>query len=118
LRRNFFLDSVTTYGTKIEFTMTKAEKLLKKAKDSQNNLKFEELTKLAELAGFVFRKPKKKKKKPGTSHRIYTLPGKKEIMNFQNVHGKAVPYQVRQLLKAINEGSLIKEEKPTKEKNE
>ncbi len=96
--------------------MSKDKKLLKKAKASQNNLKFEELTKLAEFAGFVLKKPKKKKKKKGTSHKIYTRQGTTEMMNFQDFNGKAVPYQVKQLLKAIKDGDLIKDEDENKNK--
>jgi hypothetical protein len=43
------------------------------------------------------------KRQDGTSHRIYQHPdlGRDGFMNFQSVQGKAKPYQVRQLLKAI-----------------
>jgi hypothetical protein len=35
------------------------------------------------------------------SHHIYQRPGVPEPLNLQNVHGKAKPYQVRQLLALV-----------------
>lgn len=32
------------------------------------------------------------------------------MLNFQNVHGKAKPYQVRQLIKAIEQYNLLEEQ--------
>ena len=43
------------------------------------------------------------------SHRIYIRDGVKEMLNFQNVHGKAKPYQVRQLIKVIEKYNLLEE---------
>lgn len=79
--------------------MDKCEKLLLKAKRSPANLGFEEVCRLAECYGFVF------KRQEGTSHRIYghpsLHPAQGGFMNFQEDKGKAKAYQVRQLLKAI-----------------
>lgn len=75
--------------------MSKCDKLLKKAQNSPTNLRFEELCQLAECNGFIF------KGQISTSHRKYQRPGYKSIMNFQDDHGKAKDYQVRQLLAAI-----------------
>jgi len=36
------------------------------------------------------------------SHRIYVKEGVKELLNFQNVKGKAKPYQVKQFLRIID----------------
>ena len=44
------------------------------------------------------------------SHRVYVREGVKEILNFQNVKGKAKPYQVRQFLKVIENYNLPEEE--------
>jgi len=78
--------------------MSRCDKILEKAENSPNNLSFEELCYLAECNGFVFRR------KSG-SHCIYEnrllRPEENRNLNFQNVNGKAKPYQVRQLLKAI-----------------
>jgi hypothetical protein len=79
--------------------MDKCDKLLQKARRSPSNLGFEEVCRLAECFGFVF------KRQDGTSHRIYghpkLSPSMGGFMNFQNDKGKAKAYQVRQLLRAI-----------------
>jgi hypothetical protein len=80
--------------------MTRKDSLLDKAKYSPNNLRFQDLCKLAELYGFKFRRS------IGTSHKIYSHPKVPKLMNFQNDHGKAKPYQVRELLDAIEEYEL------------
>lgn len=39
----------------------------------------------------------------GTSHRVYRMPWEGDPrVNIQNDHGKAKPYQVRQVLKALD----------------
>jgi predicted RNA binding protein YcfA (HicA-like mRNA interferase family) len=40
------------------------------------------------------------------SHHIYSNPGIPELVNLQEVKGKAKPYQIRQLLKLIERYSL------------
>ena len=78
--------------------MATCEKLREKASNSQNNFRFSDICKLAECFGWKFRR------QDGTSHRQYSNPRAKpefRYMNFQNMGGKAVPYQVRQLLRAI-----------------
>ena len=42
--------------------------------------------------------------------RIYVRAGVKEMLNFQNVKGKAKPYQVKQLLKIVEKYELLEEE--------
>ncbi|MEO9384339.1 hypothetical protein [Chromobacterium phragmitis] len=39
----------------------------------------------------------------GTSHQIYEIPGGGGRINIQNDHGKAKSYQVRQVLKALEQ---------------
>ena len=79
--------------------MEKREKLLAAAEASPSSLSFDELCALAECYGFEFKRQK------GTSHRVYghpsLLPTEGGFMNFQSAKGKAKPYQVRQLLRAI-----------------
>jgi hypothetical protein len=72
-------------------------------KKSKNNLRFERLCFIAESFDFRFKGGK-------GSHRIYVKKGIKEMLNFQNVGGKAKPYQVNQLIKVIENNNLIKEE--------
>jgi predicted RNA binding protein YcfA (HicA-like mRNA interferase family) len=80
------------------------EKLLQKARDSNKNFSFNDLCKLAELAGFEF-------VRPNGSHKMYRHNSISQRMNFQNYKGKAKPYQVRQLLNAIEEINREREEK-------
>ena len=76
----------------------RCQKLLLKAQNSANNLRFNDLCKLAECFGW-------QKKNQEGSHVVYkndalgTLQGCR--LPFQDNNGKAVPYQVRQLLTAI-----------------
>jgi hypothetical protein len=82
----------------------KFEKLYRKAANSPDNLSFSDLCALAEAVGFVLRK-----RGGGTSHLIYRHPKVRELMNLQNDHGKAKPYQVKQLLTLIEEYELLEE---------
>jgi len=79
--------------------MANCAKLLEKAKNSPNNLRFSELCRLAECYGWEF------KPQQGTSHLIGFNPSltneQGRRMNFQNFKGKAKPHNVRQLLAAI-----------------
>jgi hypothetical protein len=92
------------YAVPSAYDMGRCNKLLRKAKESPKNLRFEELCQLAECAGFVFARQN------GTSHRIYKRSDYMPIMNFQDVKGQAKPVQVRQLLNTIEELGLLKEE--------
>jgi hypothetical protein len=78
--------------------MSRCDKILEKAKNSPNNLSFDELCYLAECNGFI-------RQRTSGSHNIYEnsnlLPEQNRNLNFQNVNGKAKPYQVKQLLRAI-----------------
>ncbi|MBP7231355.1 MAG: type II toxin-antitoxin system HicA family toxin [Syntrophaceae bacterium] len=81
--------------------MDKADKIYRQAKSSPNNIRFNDLCLLAERAGFVFDHPNGSHK--FFKHSIY----KDVIMNFQNVKGKAKPYQVRQLIDFIDRHELL-----------
>ena len=78
--------------------MSKCDKLIEKAKNSPNNFSFTEICKLAECYGFVFQRQ-------SSSHFIFENPSlnieQNRILNFQDFKGKAKPYQVKQLLRAI-----------------
>lgn len=75
------------------------EKLLQKVRNSPANIHFADICKLAEAFGFRLRGKR-------GSHRVYTHPGIREILNFQNVGGKAKPYQVRQFLAIVHKYEL------------
>ena len=84
--------------------MSRLRRLYEKAKNTPNNLTLRELCALAEGVGFEHRK-----KKSGTSHRIYKHPNIKKTLNFQSDRGKAKFYQVNQLLNIIDEYGLLEE---------
>ncbi len=81
--------------------MTKRE-LYEEFKRHPNDVRFNDLGRAAEFFGFRFRGGK-------GSHRIYVRQGVKELLNFQNVRGKAKPYQVKQFLKTVEQYSLLEE---------
>ena len=74
-------------------------KLLKKALASPSSLRFEEAAALAVAFGF---EPTRVR----GSHHIFIQPGVHELVNLQNVRGKAKAYQVRQLLRLIERYNL------------
>ena len=74
-------------------------RLFEELKRNSRNVRFERLCKIADAFGFKFRGGK-------GSHRIYVREGIMEILNFQNVGGKAKPYQVRQFIKIVEKYNL------------
>jgi predicted RNA binding protein YcfA (HicA-like mRNA interferase family) len=74
-------------------------KLLKKAIESPNNFRFDDFVKLVEAFGFSHHRTT-------GGHRIFAHPQVRELVNLQNVHGKAKPYQIRQFLKLIERYNL------------
>jgi len=82
----------------------KKHRLFEELKKNPKNVRFERLCKIAEAFGFRFRGGK-------GSHRIYVREGVEELLNFQNVGGKAKPYQVRQLIKVIEKYVILEEDR-------
>jgi hypothetical protein len=80
--------------------LTNRRELYRKLKEKPTNVRFEELCKIAELFGFELKGGK-------GSHRIFVKQGIKELLNFQDVKGKAKPYQVRQLIKVVEKYNLL-----------
>jgi predicted RNA binding protein YcfA (HicA-like mRNA interferase family) len=74
-------------------------KLLRKALSSPANLRFEEICALAKALGFRL-------SRISGSHHIFVHPAARELLNLQNVAGKAKPYQVRQLLDLVERYNL------------
>ena len=68
-----------------------SRKLLQKALSSPANLRFEQACALARAFGFHL-------SRSSGSHHIFARDGVRELLNLQEVQGKAKPYQVRQLL--------------------
>lgn len=81
----------------------KRKKLYGQFKQSRNNVNFTDLCALAEMCGFTF------DRQNGTSHKVYRHNKHPKIMNFQELHGEAKPYQVKQLMDFIDEHGLLNE---------
>jgi hypothetical protein len=78
------------------------KQIYQKLKKNPKNVRFEELCRAAELFGFEFRGG-------SGSHRVFVRVGVREILNFQEVKGKAKPYQVRQFIRIIENYNLVGE---------
>ncbi len=77
----------------------KKRKLLQKALSSPKNMRFNEMVALVEAFGFRLSRVK-------GSHHIFVHPQVRELINLQNVGGKAKPYQVRQFLRLVERYNL------------
>jgi hypothetical protein len=75
------------------------DKLLRKALSSPANLRFSEACALAHA--FKFRLSR-----INGSHHIFAHPNVRELLNLQDVEGKAKPYQIRQLLDLVERYNL------------
>lgn len=74
-------------------------KLLRKALEGSKNFRFDELVALAEAFGFRLSRVQ-------GSHHIFVHPEVPELLNLQNIAGKAKPYQIRQFLRLIERYNL------------
>jgi predicted RNA binding protein YcfA (HicA-like mRNA interferase family) len=74
-------------------------RLLQKALNSPQNMRFSEMIVLVEAFGFRL-------SRSSGSHRIFSHPDLKELLNLQEVDGKAKPYQVRQFLRIVEKYDL------------
>ena len=74
-------------------------KLLQKVLNNPRNVRFNELITLVEAFGFRLARVK-------GSHHIFVHPQLQELVNLQDVSGQAKPYQVRQVLKLVEQHSL------------
>ena len=79
-----------------------SQKLLRKALDNPQGLRFAEALKLAKAFGFQL-------DRINGSHHILKRAGIPELVNLQNVRSMAKPYQVRQLLKLVEMRNLTLE---------
>jgi predicted RNA binding protein YcfA (HicA-like mRNA interferase family) len=78
------------------------QKLLAKALTGSKNLRFTEAVALVQAFGYRLSRTK-------GSHHIFVHPRIKELINLQDVGGKAKPYQVRQLLDIVERYNLTLE---------
>ena len=94
------LASGTGYGTIIPVGRTAAE-ILEQARRSPANVRFAELRRLVEAIGYVHRRQK-------GSHHVFTHAARPELpmINLQSDGATAKPYQVRQVLRLIEENNL------------
>ncbi len=79
----------------------KVAEILEQARRSQANIRFRDLCRLIEGIGYVFERQR-------GSHRIYRHPTRRDLpmTNLQS-HGRdAKPYQVRQILRLIEDHKL------------
>jgi hypothetical protein len=89
--------------TKGNLKMTQIKKILAELKNNPQNVNFTDLVK---VCTHYFGEPRQQ----GTSHCVYKMPwGGDPRVNIQNDKGKAKPYQVRQVLDAIEKLAAIEE---------
>lgn len=81
----------------------KKRKLLQKIIAGKSNVRFQEMCSLVEAFGFRL-------DRISGSHHIYVHPQVPELVNLQNVKGKAKPYQIRQFLSIVEKYNLQLEE--------
>ena len=77
----------------------KKQKLLQKLLSGTKNIRFSEAVALAEAFGF-------KLDRINGGHHIFIHENIPELLNLQNVKGKAKPYQIKQLLQLIEAHNL------------
>jgi len=78
----------------------KTKRILLKARENPEGIRFNDLVKLVEHLGF-------EEGGGQGSHHVFSHPDLQEIINLQKgKHGKAKPYQVRQALKLIKQYNL------------
>lgn len=78
-------------------------RLLEKALARSKNLRFGEMVELVEAFGFRLSRVK-------GSHHIFVHPDVRELINLQDVGGKAKPYQIRQLFRLVERYNLTLED--------
>ena len=83
----------------------KIRKLLDKALRSPKSLRFSEAVRLAEAFGFRF-------DRTVGSHHIFVHPSVDQLLNLQDEGGQAKAYQIKQLLKLVEQNALDIEERP------
>ena len=77
----------------------KKKKLLQRILTSTNNIRFVEIVTCVESFGFEL-------DRVNGSHHIFIHPAIPELLNLQNVKGKAKPYQIKQFLILIEKHNL------------
>ena len=81
----------------------KPRKTLERILSGSRNVSFADMRRLIEAFGFRL-------SRVNGSHHIFQHPDIAELVNLQDVGGQAKPYQIRQVLKLVEEYNLILEE--------
>ena len=79
--------------------MTRKQKLIRKLLSGSKNISFIEAQTAIEAFGFHL-------SRINGSHHIYAHPSVPELINLQNVGGKAKPYQIKQFLEIVERYNL------------
>ncbi|HEY0545464.1 MAG TPA: type II toxin-antitoxin system HicA family toxin [Pyrinomonadaceae bacterium] len=77
----------------------KKQKILEKALAGSKNIRFGDMVSLVEAFGFHL-------SRVSGSHHIFAHSQIAELVNLQNVEGKAKPYQIRQFLRLVERYNL------------
>lgn len=77
----------------------KQKKILERALSGSKNIRFGDMVSLVEAFGFHL-------SRINGSHHIFVHPRVPELVNLQNVEGKAKPYQIRQFLRLVERYNL------------
>lgn len=83
--------------------MNRKKLLQRLSRGSLHNVRFADLTGLAEGFGFTL-------VHVSGSHHIFTHPAIPELVNLQEVGGQAKPYQIRQFLRLVERYNLTLED--------
>jgi len=81
----------------------KKQKLFRKLIKGSQNINFNDLINIVEAFGFELPRTK-------GSHHIYVHKDIDELINLQNVNGKAKPYQIKQFLELIEKHNIKMED--------
>ena len=83
--------------------MAQIKKLLTQIRNNPQNVRFTDLVKVCD---YYFGEPRQK----GTSHQVYKTPWQGDPrVNIQNKKGKAKPYQVKQVIAAIEKLEMMQD---------
>jgi len=79
--------------------MSRKQKLLRQILNNPRNVSFKDMVNLVEAFGFTL-------SRVNGSHHIYSRSDVSQLVNLQNVKGKAKAYQVRQFLELVETHNL------------
>lgn len=89
-------------GHRYGSAMNERRLLVRLARGDVQNVRFDDVRRLAEALGF-------ERRRVAGSHHTFAHPGVPELVNLQEVRGQAKPYQLRQLMKLVERYDLALE---------